>query len=386
MLLTECYSLDAGMMRHGRRRVQLGFSLIEVMVGLTIGLLVVLVAFQVLQGAGPGRLAAVSGANAAINAALGLHAIERDARNAGYGLTMLRSAIGCPIHAMQAGGLLKVRLLAPVEIDDGAQGGPDTIRLLAGKRAGNPLPARLLADHGASDTGFLVGSDLGVREGDMMLAVPLAQTVGSTWCTAFQATAAAAGRENLVAHASTSGWNPDPGKSIMPPNGYQAGDYLLKLGSFMEQAYSLDGKHLLLTESNLAGVAQASLELYPDIVQLQAVYGRTSGDPAVGAIDAWNADLPASPAQWQRIRALRIALVARSPAREAGPVTLDGDALASRCDGQAPPPAALCWRPDPAGPAQKIDVNIGNAHPDWQHYRYHVLVATIALRNVIWQE
>ena len=373
-------------MRHGRRTVRAGFSLIEVMVGVTIGLLVVLVAFQVLQGAGPGRLAAVSGANAAVNAALGLHAIERDARNAGYGLTMLRSAIGCPIHAIQDGVLLKKRLLVPVAIDDGPLGGPDTIRLLAGKRAGNPLPARLLADHDASDTGFLVSSDLGVREGDMMLAVPLAQAAGSTWCTAFQATAAAAGRGNLVTHAATSGWNPDPGKSIMPAGGYQAGDYLLKLGSFMEQAYSLDGDHLLLTESNLAGAAQASLELYPDIVQLQAVYGKTGSNPAVGAVETWDAVAPASPEQWQHIRALRIALVARSSAREAGPVTLDGGAPASRCDGQAPPSAALCWRPDPAGPARKIDVNIGNLNPDWQHYRYHVLVATIALRNVIWQE
>jgi len=89
---------------------------------------------------------------------------------------------------------------------------------------------------------------------------------------------------------------------------------------------------------------------------------------------------------WQQIRAIRVALVAQGRQRETGTVTLDGDSAASTCASQTPHPAAICWHPDPLGDGVKLDVNIGNTNPDWQHYRYRVIETTIPLRNVVWQQ
>jgi type IV pilus assembly protein PilW len=67
-------------------------------------------------------------------------------------------------------------------------------------------------------------------------------------------------------------------------------------------------------------------------------------------------------------------------------VTLDGAVAASTCDSQTPHPAAICWKPDPNANGVKIDVNINNANPNWQHYRYRVIETTIPLRNLVWQQ
>jgi type IV pilus assembly protein PilW len=78
-----------------------------------------------------------------------------------------------------------------------------------------------------------------------------------------------------------------------------------------------------------------------------------------------------------------VALVARSPQRDAEPVTEDG---ATTCAVARPPVAAVCWKPDPAGTGEQIDVSAGMSGDEWRHYRYQVLETTIPLRNAIWQQ
>jgi type IV pilus assembly protein PilW len=124
--------------------------------------------------------------------------------------------------------------------------------------------------------------------------------------------------------------------------------------------------------------------MYPNIVQLQAVYGKDTDNNNI--VDAWNATAPTSAAEWQQIRAIRLAIVARSQSPEMTDVTLDGSVSTSSCASTTPHPAAICWQPTPGGNGVKIDVNIGNTNPDWQRYRYRVVETTIPLRNVIWQQ
>jgi type IV pilus assembly protein PilW len=143
---------------------------------------------------------------------------------------------------------------------------------------------------------------------------------------------------------------------------------------------------LHLVESVLNAATPEKQDLYSGIVQLQAVYGKDTSAPPDGVVDTWDAIAPVDAAGWQQIRAIRVALVARSQKREPEVVTLDGNNPATTCDSPTPPPAAVCWRPEPGGNGVTIDVNIGNAIPAWQHYRYHVVETTIPVRNSIWQQ
>jgi type IV pilus assembly protein PilW len=158
---------------------------------------------------------------------------------------------------------------------------------------------------------------------------------------------------------------------------------VINLGSFLDLTYSIRAnKYLHVSQFNIAADSTSETDLYPDVVQLQAVYGIDDDNNSI--VDKWEAASPTTPAGWQKVRAVRIALVARSQSRESEMVTLDGSKTDSTCESATPHPAAVCWKPDPEGDGVKIDVSVNNT--DWQNYRYRVLETTVPLRNVIWQQ
>ncbi|MGI4936556.1 MAG: PilW family protein, partial [Janthinobacterium lividum] len=344
-------------------KTKAGFSLVELMVGMTIGLLTVLVVVNVLGVADARRRTTTNGADAVTNAQLALYTVERDGKSAGYGLATVRSALGCDLHisyklAQRPGS----HALAPVQITDGPGGSADTLAFLNNLPGDVAQSTRIMLAHPLNDTGFFVQSDLAARTGDLMLAVPrdpFDPARAPTWCTSFAVTDVVAGANRFM-HDGVSDWNMPVTSSIMPPAGYLAGDYLINLGRLRQRIYDINEASLRLRELDLAGIPIASgatassaagSGMYANIVQLQAVYGKDTNND--GVVDAWNATAPLGPA-WQQVIALRVALVARSQKREPELVTADG---AATCADPVPPPAALCWHPDPAAPAQKIDVS-----------------------------
>jgi type IV pilus assembly protein PilW len=81
-----------------------------------------------------------------------------------------------------------------------------------------------------------------------------------------------------------------------------------------------------------------------------------------------------------RIKALRVAVVARSQLREKEVIT-GVDMTCNNVSGSnANGPCA--WRDTTASPAPIIDLS---ADPDWQRYRYRVYETIVPLRNVMWQ-
>lgn len=372
-------------MRLPRPHHAAGLSLPEIMVGLAIGLIALLAVFQVMVAARANQSATSSSADTLVNASLALYSIERDAKNAGYGLSSIRSSLGCDVHSTFGANPLRNFILAPAQIGDGANGAPDSLQFMASARNGILLPTRIAVDSAPGDPAFLVESDLGVQSGDLMIAVP--QTLNAnTWCSLFQVVGASAGPNQVPRASDMRGWNPDASHSIFPTSGYAAGDYLINLGSFIRNTWSINNGMLRLNRFVAAGNGNPGVDLYNNVVQLQAVYGKDTSLKPDGVVDVWNATPPTSSAEWQQVLAIRLALVARASVREAGIVTLDGALPTSTCDSVTPHPAAICWKPNPAGHGVKIDVNIGNLAPDWQHYRYRVLETTVALRNTIWQQ
>lgn len=381
-----------------------GFSLVEIMIGLTVGMVTVLVVMQVMQVAEARKRSSTSGSDAVVNAALGLYMIERDGKNAGYGMTSVQASIGCPIRARN-GGVNKNFNLVPVTIVDGAGGAPDTIQFIASNKNGVTLPTRIAVEHPVTAANFFVESDVGVDEGDMMIAVPAVlstATPPTTWCSVFQVTGTggaaggggggngngnggAQGQNQVLHNSGESDWNQPGGSTIFPSAGYMPGDHVINLGSFLDHTYSISpNKHLILTDYRMPDNSSNELDLYPNVVQLQAVYGKDTDSPKDNRVNAWNATAPTTPAEWQQVIAVRVALVSRSQFPESEIVTLDGAAAASTCSSTTPHPAAVCWKPDPSGNGVKIDVASGTTN--WQRYRYRVVETTIPLRNAIWRQ
>lgn len=370
-------------------RKSAGLSLPEILVGLAIGLVTMLVIMQVMSMARANQRVTSSAADTLVNAALGLYTIEREARNAGYGLSSVRTSLGCEVRGKRGAAAASSFILTPVLITDASGGAPDTVQFMSSARVGVTLPTRISIDHAVADPAFFVESDLGVQTGDLMIAVPQtlsAAVPATTWCSLFEVAGTPSGPNQVPKMVGTNSWNPDVANSVFPATGYSAGDYLINLGSFSRNTYSVVNRNLRLNRFIASSGTNTDADLYNDIVQMQAVYGKDTTLPADGLVDVWNATAPTTAAEWQQVRAIRLALVARSAAQEPANVTLDGAQAASTCNSSTPHPAAVCWRPDPGGNGVKIDVNLGNATPDWQRYRYRVFESTIALRNTIWQQ
>ena len=380
---------------HWSRRIRhsRGVTLIEMMVGLVVGLLATLVIAQALSFTESQKRTTMTGTDAQVNGALALHAVSRDVQMGGYGLTNSATALGCEIKASKDGTSYSLPL-APVVITNGVNGAPDTIQIINSNKP-YAVPYRVTEDHPRTAANFFLASALGIGVGDLMLAVPAAIDVAH-WCSLFNVTGANGDEEsksngkgnglNQVIHNSGSKgpWNQPGGSTIFPPSGYPAGSYLINLGQFVDRTYSISASKSLTLKTTLwSTLASTTDELFPQIVQLQALYGKdTNGD---GAIDTWDNSTPAlnDNASWRNVLAVRIALVARSetyekqitttrnPQWDVGiGVTVNDNALVN-CN-----QSSKCIN---------LDVGAGVANAEAQHYRYKVFEIIVPLRNMIWK-
>lgn len=371
-----------------------GFTLVELMVGLMLGLVTVLVVTQVLALAEGRKRTATSGSDATVTGAMALYTIERDARNAGFGMTTNPAALGCEIRYQYGGtGTTQTLTLAPVLITQGANGAPDSLQFLASNKDGVPLPIKVTTDHPKTAANFFVQSDLGVEQGDLMIAVPPSPDANN-WCSVFQVTnntspggssnssGGGQGQNQVLHNSGQSDWNQAGGQTIFPAAGYPAGSSLINLGAFAQRSYSIASNGLRLTRLDTTNATQVNTDLYPQVIQMQAEYGidANPGDTTT-TVSSWTTTTPTTAAGWAGVKAIRLALVARSPIYEKDVVS--ETATDAQCNDVANrPPRAVCWA---GGAITVLNANNPNAN-DWQHYRYRVFEAVIPLRNVIWQQ
>jgi type IV pilus assembly protein PilW len=352
-------------------RLEHGFTLIELMIGVLIGALSTLVIAKVFAFSEGQRRATTTGSDAQVNGALALYAIQRDAEMAGYGMTASLDALGCPIQG-RFGGTNYAWTLAPVQITAGGGGAPDTINFMGSATTRYSMPTRVTSDHLKTDTTFFTSTTIGLAPGDLMIAVPKTIDVNN-WCSVFSITSLAG--SNQVLHASGVGWNPPAGQEIFPNAGYLATSYLLSLGSFINRTYSIGANSALaLTSFDSATGTSSATELFPAIVQLQAFYGKdTDGD---GVIDTYDKVTPTTNAAWRQVIAVRVALVARSSQFEKEQVTASNPlwdvGTAVPVSGSATCGSSKCV-------TLKVDMLT-----DWQRYRYRVYDVVVPLRNVLW--
>ena len=353
-----------------RQRVR-GVTLIELMVGLVLGLVVVLVVAQVLGFAEGQKRATTGGSDAQVNGALALYTLQREIQMAGYGLIRDKDSLGCQVRAQHTTAGPVNMNLAPIVINNGANGAPDTISIVSSSRAYS-VPMLVSTDHAVDADRFTVQSALGVTPGDLIIAVPADKdfTNANNWCTTYQVTAIQ--NNNQVVHGP-SPWNDT---KITPPAGYPPGSQLINAGSIVNRVFSLTAD-LALRQQTLSPTSGAmdSQDLFPQIVNLQAYYGRdTNGD---NNVDIYDNAAPAGNAAWNQIITVRVALVARSVSYQKEEVTTVEPSwdvgTAIPVDGS-----------QPCGNSRCVTLKVDGL-PDWKHYRYSVYDVVIPLRNMLWR-
>ena len=355
---------------------QSGFTLLELMIGIGVGLMAALVIANVLLVTEGQRRTVTSGSAAQVNAALSLHAMQREVQAAGYGLVASLNALGCEIRARR-GGVDFTWTLAPVLIANGVNDAPDSVTVLASATERYATPARVVSHHPKTATEFSVNTTMGLAEADLMLAVPPAFDANN-WCSVFTVTdIGTAGGMGQIVHASgTDGpWNPGIGQEIFPAAGYPAGSFLLNLGQLINRTYSVSaGGALQLASFETASGTTTTRELFPGIVNLQAFYGLDTD--ADGVIDRFATTTPTTNAGWRQVVAVRIALVARSGEFEKEDVT--------HADPQWDVGAAVPVDGSvTCGSSRCVALKVSHL-ADWKRYRYRIHEVIVPVRNMLW--
>ncbi|MFG6416203.1 PilW family protein [Roseateles sp. DC23W] len=345
-----------------------GVTLIELMVGMVLGIVVVLVVAQVMSFAEGYKRATTGGADAQVNGSLAMYTLQREVQMAGYGLINELSVLGCTVNANHTTAGAFSWPLVPVVIMAGANDASDSVTVMYSSRPYS-VPAVVSVDHPTTADRFTVRSAVGISVGDMVIAVPGSHSA-TNWCGAYMVTQLA--NTNQLVHGP-SAWN--SGANVAPAAGYLAGSLLVNAGQVVRRTFSVSAAYNLQQQTlNPASGALQSQDIFPQIVNLRALYGKdTNGDDVV---DSYDRVTPTTNAGWQQVRSVRIALVARSSAFQKEEVTLASPVwdvgTSTTVAG-----ATAC------GTSNCLTLKIDSV-PDWKHYRYAVSEVTIPLRNVIW--
>ena len=347
------------------------------MVGLTLGLITTLAITQIMVNFQSQRRTTTSAMDAQVNDMLAMATLRQSIEMAGYGFASESSVLNCPLDARFQGAAVAgwPATLVPLVIANGADGAPDTVRVIGSSKATFSIPIRISAPYDPLvDQSFAVASVRGVEADDLMVAV----SDPSVSCEIFQVSADP-GTQSRVEHADGN-WN----SSGFPSHIYADGNFLVNLGRLSDVTFSIGANGTL--QSRMFTLSDASepsylgpIDLYSHIVNLQAYYGKdANGD---GAVDTWDTHAPASSADWRTVLAVRVAIVSRSGSYEKEIVTRANpvwDVGGSATVDDSSATVAAC------GSSQCVTLRIDHL-PDWQHYRYKVLDSVIPLRNLIWK-
>ena len=397
------------------RRRQGGLSLVEILVGVLIGMIGIVVIFQVLAVSENQKRNTTGGAEAQGSGALALFSLEEDAQLAGYGIGLSGpDPIGCMVAARDAtrsGQVLDFRLY-PVEIVQGggndsdgvANPNPiaDEIRVLYGNSSFFVTTRSFTASTGTSktmDSGGRAGFNLGDK-------VVFAGTGASPQCVLAQITCRPA---DPAGPACTSGASDplmvehDPAAAAYPFNDgtilgafAPTSGFAFNLGQAPRRdvfrvttAADVQGPNrLIVTDKTFSN--GPDVELAAGIVNLQAEYGIDANTDNLIEDSEWTTATPAPGAGWLNVRAIRIAVLARSE-------QWDKSASASDPSSCSPNPQ---WTSGASGALQLTNFTMTNVDGtadsyadcsesppspnNWRRYRYRVYETVVPLRNMIW--
>lgn len=390
-------------------KTQSGFSLVEILVGLVIGMLATMVIMQVFSAFEGQKRTTTGTADAQTNGNIALYNLQREIQRTGYGLPVTDDE-NKPLLVtnFQPAGYSN----SPVIITDGGvgAGASDTISVRYGATSTGGIPEKVLSlDTAVTDAASVVRAGV---DNNMSCAVGHVVMVCGKNSANVQTC-----RFSKVTGPSDIAIPPNPINPALPDTkhielqddvatSFSAGG----IGTLAGGGGAVVGKSITCTggwtQSVLAvnnnQLERDGLPIVAEIVNMQAQYGvvdagalvsadKTDDNKIVQWVDAtgptWGAAMTI--ADRNRIKAVRVAIVARNNLLEKDNVTQPCSSLS------AANPTGLCaWdatsaTPAVASPAPKVDLSKnqdGTANPDWQRYRYRVFETIIPIRNMVWSK
>jgi type IV pilus assembly protein PilW len=331
-----------------------GFSMIELLVTLVLGMIAIIVMMQILSSYEGRKRTTTGGDSAQSNGALAIHGLQRDLQQAGMGLNA-DSIIGCDVTL---GTGVTVSGMGPVVINHpnipAGDANTDTLLVSYGSSDDAPEGTLIVAQDALANTYSLVGvssaSSPSYSAGDKVIAHPADRPAT---CAATLETVTGLSGNEVTVNSSTAG---------------RMGGTLFNLGpSPTVLAYAVRSAQLTVcnySANNCGGTYNAAhwVPIASNLVSLRAQYG-SDGSGADGVVDTWDQATPASTSscEWVRTRAVRLALVTRNAQLETSNVA-----------------SAPSWSASAAVP---IDLSNDS---NWQRYRYKTFETTVPLRNMTW--
>jgi type IV pilus assembly protein PilW len=348
-------------------KLQHGFSMIDAMVGIVIGMMVAIAVYGTMAIVEAQRRTTV-GSNGALEAGMaGVYAMQRDIKAAGVGVWQNSQAVCGTINIYYNGATVADgAAIAPAIIAPGAaDANPDSITVAYSDSvlANNGIP--LVAQMTSASAAMRAANARGIAVNDLII---VGDPGTSNPCTLMQATGTSnSGFGWDIAHAANS-WNPsNPAAAFTSVPLYVANAVIFDINNFNWLRYRVNNGNLEVVNL-ITGTVDVAAN---DIVQLKAYYGTSNGttpqiEQWVPATGAWASPLDA--AHIKEIRAVRMVVVARSQHSEKPSV------VGGACDATTTAPTS--W---PGGPT--IDLS-GDAN--WRCYKYRTLTLVAPLKNLIY--
>jgi type IV pilus assembly protein PilW len=363
-------------------------SLVEILVGVAIGLIGVVAIFQAVAVWTKHTQTTSSGGDAQVAGTLALFNIERDLKQAGHGFGRATTPVmGCPVAATGATASFP---LSPVSIAASAGGAPDRIDVLYGDSS-------FYVEQGTFTTATATTKKLqrrgGFKMGDVaVIAVNPGASAATAACqlieinddtdidgyTVGHSTAPYVSFYAASAPASAPRFN--AAASVPAPSGT-----IYNLGPKPQlNLWAIQGNRVLARTELLFDPATPR-QIAEGVINLKAEYGIDADGNGQIAAAEWTAS---APADWRSVLAIRVAVLVRSRQYER-----NGDPGASGVRAVTPTAANPYYFADPVNHRFLMtNVNGGNdtfndttADPNnWRYYRYRVYERVIPLRNMLW--
>jgi type IV pilus assembly protein PilW len=365
-------------------RSMLGMGLVEILVAMLIGLIGMVIITQVYSVSEERKRTTTGVGDAQITGNISMFTLERELRLAGFGMvSAAANMLGCAAAAYDSSraSLTALPTMAPVRITVGASGAPDQVTIIYGNSETAAEGSAFRA--AATSTTFPLKNAAGFQVGDIVVAseggnCAMAEITGFTASALNDAELGAAAAYSYTdIHGTTvnvtATHNPPPGGLL----GYTSSAMLFSLGRNPVIRTYLVADDKLKTQTlfpydatqDVGNDGWSDAEIADGVVQLKAQYGKdTDGDRIV---DAWNTTTPSTTADWLQVRAVKVALVARSGQYEKTAVTAD-------CVAAGNPANSVYWS---GGCFTLTNPADGT---DWHNYRYRVYETVVPLRNMIW--
>ena len=406
-----------------------GLSLIELMVGVVIGMIAIIIIMQVAITFEAQKRTTVGTAGAMDEGSVGLFTLRREIQSAGYGMAD-PDLINCPIKGYAQliqckagdptpppGQYFNFRLL-PILITQGVDGAPDSIAVNYSNSPMMATASTLQRKFEGNESGnseeevrFKMSNRYGFNLGDVVvLSHPLAvDAANNRFCSFYEVTGLI--DEDEIEHKlacytkpgailpdssrfnKDGGLYPDPLYPATAPI-YPGGSKVFNLGGNPASnvfVVTPDGK--LVINNQLTPGALPTV-LFENVISFQAQYGfdarpgaqvnlqvpaqdyASDGPLGAGGFsdiiqDADNSGTAGDTGDWLRMGAVRIAIVVRNqyPDRP--------DPGTGLCNTTTTPPT-WTWGVVPS-------LAMAAQQADWQCYRYKVFESVIPLRNMFWK-